>query len=428
MIATSLSLLLALSPAQALTREQVIAETMRPYRGATSSGVDRRTLSGKVMTGYQGWFAAHGDGSGMGWFHWGTQNGFDNNNCTAEMWPDMSEYDADERYPTSFKYPNGQTADVFSSYNRKTVLRHFRWMKDYGIDGAFVQRFGVRIDKPVDLRFTTTVLAHAREGANLYGRAYAVMYDLTGLPRGGTSRIIEDWKLLVDRMRIRNDSAYLRHNNKPVVGVWGVGFGDSRRYTLQECRDLVNFLKNDPRYGGNTVVLGVPTYWRSLNRDSVRDPRLHDVIRAADIVCPWTIARYRTVADARAYARTQLAGDFTWCRSRGIEMMPTVFPGFSWSNSRAATFNEVPRQRGQFLWTQFAEARQAGARMVYQAMFDEVDEATAIFKVSQTPPQAQGVQFLTHEGQSNDHYLWLVGQATQMIRGATPLRFTAPSR
>jgi hypothetical protein len=254
------------------------------------------------------------------------------------------------------------------------------------------------------------------------------MYDLTGLPRGGTSRIIEDWKLLVDRMRIRNDSAYLRHNNKPVVGVWGVGFGDSRRYTLQECRDLVNFLKNDPRYGGNTVVLGVPTYWRSLNRDSVRDPRLHDVIRAADIVCPWTIARYRTVADARAYARTQLAGDFTWCRSRGIEMMPTVFPGFSWSNSRAATFNEVPRQRGQFLWTQFAEARQAGARMVYQAMFDEVDEATAIFKVSQTPPQAQGVQFLTHEGQSNDHYLWLVGQATQMIRGATPLRFTAPSR
>lgn len=428
MIATSLSLMLVLAPAQELTREQVIADTMRPYRGGSSGGVDRRTLTGKVMTGYQGWFAAHGDGSGMGWFHWGNQNGFDNRNCTAEMWPDMTEYEADERYPTSFRYPNGQPGEVFSSYNRKTVLRHFRWMKEYGIDGAFVQRFGVRVDKPKDLRFTTTVLNHAREGANMYGRAYAVMYDLSGLPRGGTSRIIEDWKLLVDRMRIRNDPAYIRHKFKPVVAVWGIGFGDNRRYTLAECQDLIRFLKYDSRYGGNTVVVGVPTYWRNLNRDSVRDPKLHQVIREADIICPWTIGRYRTVNDARLYARNQLAGDLTWARMYRKEMMPTVYPGFSWSNARAGAFNEVPRRGGQFFWTQFAEAKKAGATMVYQAMFDEVDEATAIFKVSQTPPQASGVAFLTFEGQSNDFYLWLVGQATRMVRGQAPIRDSAPAR
>src|SRR6185295_7437457 len=106
-------------------------------------------------------------------------------------------------------------AHVFSSTQRKTVLRHFEWMREYGIDGVFVQRFAVETVHPKDLRQCNMVLTHCREGANLHGRAYAVMYDLSGLGEGGTQTVIDDWKLLVDKMRLgrdENDGAYLHHH------------------------------------------------------------------------------------------------------------------------------------------------------------------------------------------------------------------------
>src|SRR5471030_1264075 len=59
-----------------LTRDQVIAETMRPYTGPSVAGVDPSTMTGKVLCGYQGWFAAEGDGCGRGWYHWHGKDGF----------------------------------------------------------------------------------------------------------------------------------------------------------------------------------------------------------------------------------------------------------------------------------------------------------------------------------------------------------------
>ena len=56
---------------------------------------------------------------------------------------DVSELKPDEKFPTPFRHADGRVAEVFTSTNRNTVLRHFQWMKDYGIDGVFVQRFGV---------------------------------------------------------------------------------------------------------------------------------------------------------------------------------------------------------------------------------------------------------------------------------------------
>jgi hypothetical protein len=63
----------------------------------------------------------------------------------------------------------------------------------------------------------------------------------------------------------------------------------------------------------------------------------------------------------------------------------------------------------------------------YQAMFDEVDEATAITKCTNTPPVGAST-FLTYEGLPSDHYLWLVGQGARLIRGDLPLRETMPER
>jgi len=342
-------------------------------------------------------------------------------NCKFDLWPDVSELRPDERYKTEFRLANGQPAELFSSQNRATVLRHFKWMKDYGIDGVFVQRFAGETTHPLGLKQFTTVLGHCREGANRYGRAYAVMYDLSRLGAGQIERVEDDWKLLVDRMHITSDPAYLHHHGKPVISVWGFGFNDGRKYTLQDGMKLVDFLEHDPRYGGCTVMLGVPTYWRTLDsrRDTVADPALHELILKTDIVSPWTVGRYDTPGRAEAYATGTLAGDLAWCKERGKEYMPVVFPGFSWHNMfPKSPTNQIPRQKGKFLWSQYVADKKAGATMIYQAMFDEVDEGTAIFKVTNNPPVGAS-PFVTYEGLPSDFYLKMVGAGTKLLRKLT---------
>jgi hypothetical protein len=103
-----------------------------------------------------------------------------------------------------------------------------------------------------------------------------------------------------------------------------------------------------------------------------------------------------------------------------------VFPGFSWHNLRGdARSDAVPRLQGRFLWSQYVAAKRSGATMVYQAMFDEMDEGTAIFKCTANPPVGAST-FLTNEGLASDHYLKLVGAASRMIRGELPLSDAMP--
>ena len=161
------------------------------------------------------------------------------------------------------------------------------------------------------------------------------MYDLSGMQGGEMQRVMDDWKLLVDRMQITKDPAYLHHDGKPVVAVWGFGFNDGRKYTPKEGLELVEFLKDDPHYGGCTVMLGVPTYWRTLDRDCVNDQTVHELILKADIVSPWTVGRYESPEEAANYAERTMKPDIAWCKEHGKEFLPVVFPGFSWHNMNA---------------------------------------------------------------------------------------------
>ncbi len=408
-----------------VTREQIIDQTMRPFSGLTANGIDCSSLTGKVMCGYQGWHAAEGDGCGRGWYHWTGRNGFKPGSTNVDLWPDVSELNPDERYATPFQTADGKPAEVYSAFNAKTVIRHFQWMQEYAIDGVFVQRFASEVFHPPGLRQFNTVLNHCRDGANKYGRTYAVMYDLSGIRAGQMLQVMEDWKLLSERMQITKDPAYLHHNGKPVVAVWGFGFSDGRKYTLQEGLDLVAFLKGKEG-GENTVMLGVPTYWRTLERDAMNDKTLLELIEKADIVSPWTVGRYTTPEQVASYSEKTMGPDIAWCKEREKDYLPVVFPGFSWHNqNRRFPINSIPRLGGKFLWSQFVAAKKAGATMIYQAMFDEVDEGTAIYKCTNNVPVGEST-FSTFDGLPSDFYLKLVGAASKMLRGDLPLTEEMP--
>ena len=412
-----------LTAAPAQTREEVLAATMTPYTGESIHGVDTSTLTGKVMCGYQGWFNCEGDGANRGWVHWVKGRGLPSPaNVKVDLWPDMSELSPEERFDTAFHHSDGSVAQVFSSYKQATVLRHFHWMRDYGIDGVFVQRFVAGARSPDFHRQNNAVLAHCREGANRNGRTYAVMYDLSGLGAGKMDDVIDDWRQLHTRMRMGEDPAYLRHRGKPVVAVWGIGFNDKRAYTLEECRKLIEFLKSD----GCTVMLGVPTYWREQKNDAVADPALHEVIALADIVSPWTVGRYNSPENAARYAEKQIKPDLAWCTEHHLDYLPVLFPGFSWQNMYGQKTSAIPRRKGEFFWRQFHEAKAAGASMLYVAMFDEVDEGTAIFKCTNDVPPESEAPFVTYEGLPSDYYLRLTGAGTKMLRGELPLDSPLP--
>jgi hypothetical protein len=392
-----------------------------PRTPATPAAVvPNLTMTGKVMSGYQGWFNTPSDGANRGWRHWAgstPQPG----NASIDMWPDMTETDPDERYATGFKHKDGRVAEVYSAHNEKTVMRHFKWMRDYGLDGVFLQRFAGEVSNESGRNHFNKVLSSARKGAQTYGRVYGMMYDLSGVQDGGAEGIIADWKSLYDETKLTKDDRYVRHNNKPVVVLWGLGFIEGGRPALlDDGLKIVNFLKNDPVYGGNVVMLGVPYTWRTTDNADVPFAKFEQLIRAADILSPWSVGRPNTPSAVIENAQRVLKPDLEWCQARGIEYMPVVFPGFTWFNLRKGTTpsNQIPRLGGKFLWTQYVEAKKVGATMVYQAMFDEVDEGTAIFKVTNDVPDGEGKsQFVPLEGLPSDFYLKLVGQATRLVRG-----------
>ena len=393
---------------------------MHPYRGMTQPGGDPSTLTGKVMCGYQGWFLAEGDGSGAGWVHYGPSD-FQPGKCTVDYWPDMSEAGPGERYPTAFRFADNSTATVFSSYNAKTVNRHFQWMATYGIDGIFLQRFGSDLQSPQGYDHLNAILDNVRHGANNNGRTWAVMYDLSGLDDEKISTVImEDWKRLVDRMKITEDPSYQRHHGKPVVSVWGIGFDEGRKYSLASCARLIDFLKNDPKYGGNCVMVGVPYGWREQNRDAVTDPKLHDVICQADIVSPWAVTRYGSLETFNQTLDQYPKGDLAWCREKKLDYMPVIFPGFRWHNlqktrGKDAAADDVPRLKGEFFKGQGTTLIASGIDMLYIAMFDEIDEGTAIFKCTNTPPVGAS-DFGTFEGMPSDAYLRLAGEFSAALK------------
>lgn len=375
------------------------------------SRVRFKSIRNLVMAGYQGWFNTPEDGAGLGWKHFEKEKEFKPGKCTIDLWPDVSEYE--KTYETAFKLPDETPAKVFSSYDASTTDLHFKWMKQYGIDGVFMQRFVVSIRNQKGKDNYNKILNNAVLSAEKYDRAICLMYDLSGMEAGEEDILIRDWKELCEKYKLvsRNNNHYVYHHGKPLVAVWGIGFNDRRKYGYEQVKKIIDFLKSE----GCSILVGVPTHWRTLTIDAVSDTRLLELVKQADIVHPWLVGRFNN--NTYEPYRKSIEEDIKWCKANGKDYMPVLFPGFSWHNMKKdAPQNMIPRLGGRFFWKQVKGAVDAGAESLYLAMFDEIDEGTAFFKCTNTPPVGES-SFITYEGEAPDHYLWLAGEAAKYLRG-----------
>jgi hypothetical protein len=382
------------------------------------SPVDATSLKGRVMCGYQGWFRCPGDASGLGWVHWSRDSKrIAPETLTFELWPDMTEYSRSERYAApGFTYPDGRQAELYSADNARTVLRHFEWMRQYGIDGAWLQQFLVDLPGgPLPDRYPSRrrVMEYVRAAARKTGRVWSISYDIAGMP---TSQIFDvltsDWKRMVDE-GVTTDPRFLHQGGKPVVQVWGFYYHNSgNRMTAELGNRLIDFFKTPGRYAAY-LVGGGDWDWRR-----VPDADWQRMMRRCDAYAPWNVGNWTRDSSGAQHASTGTwADDKADCDARGALWLPVVYPGFSWDNLQklAPGTSLIARRGGRFLWEQLVTLARMKVDTVYVAMFDEVDEGTAIYKVTSAP--SREAHFVGYEGLPSDWYLRLVGEGTRMLRG-----------
>jgi hypothetical protein len=387
---------------------------------AYSAGpVDASTLDGKVLLGYQGWFTCPSDGSGR-WTHWARGTPAPET-LSIDVYPDLTELEPDERCEIPGMTIAGKPAYLFSSRNPKTVARHFRWMRDYGLDGVLVQRFiGETRRKRSD---GEVVLKNIMNAARESGRTFAIEYDISGgNPETFAQTIKDDWTYLVDEIKVTQHPNYQRHSGKPLVSVWGMGLNENAHppTDAKVAKELIGWFKNTAKV---TYMGGTPARWSTLTRDSRTDPEWAEVYAMMDVVQPWNVGRYGTLDAVNQWKDEVLIPDVKKAAENHQIYMPVVFPGFSWNNlKKNSRPNQIPRLRGEFLWRQAYNAKMAGAKVLKIAMFDEVDEGTAILKAAPHRKDAPEQGFwltLDADGAElpSDWYLRLAGEITRMFHG-----------
>ena len=385
-------------------------------------------LDGRLIVGYQGWFGCPGDdGENKQWQHW-----FDGPaapaSLTVEILPSLREFKTADLCDTGLKRRDGSAVYVFSSQNPQVVARHFEWMRAQGIDGVAFQRF-VSHTQHADLRKRSdNVLRHVRASAEQTGRAFYVTYDVSGTDEATVVVAIRaDWKYLTGEMKITQSAAYLSDGGKPVLQLWGFGFKDHPG-TPEAATALIADLKaGTAGLGKATVVGGVPAGWRTLSSDSRSEPGWAAAYRSYDVISPWAVGRFVDDQGADRFRRDVIEPDIAETRRLNIGYMPVVFPGFSWRNLMTrrgqpdkAILNQIPRRCGDFLWHQVTNAAGSGATALFAAMFDEVDEGTALFALEAGADRSPAGTIMLSLGQDgcklpDDWYLGIAGKAARLL-------------
>lgn len=391
--------------------------------------VDANTMTHKIMAGYQGWFRTPGDNpdDNQGWSHLFnadlTRPGFD-------TWPDMSEYSAEEKAVVpGFTHPDGSKSYLYSAQNPKTVLRHFQWMKQYGIDGVWLSEFCDHFaggNQQWDTTGLLTIMRNVRNAATATGRIWAFMWDMSGFG-SNTSKsevyaiIVNQWKKMVDE-GVTTDSRYMHHNGNPVLLLWGF-FPERAASQPEYMNPVIDFFQTPGKYRA-ALVSGVDPTWRTRGTTEFQT-----MLMRMPALQPWSVGRVlKDETTGYKIQNTSLwAGDIEKCKANHVLFMPVFNAGTHIAGPPPIppALPIVPRRTGHYLWEQFVAASKIkDINSAFIAMFDEINEGTQIMKVDNRPPVQ--FPFLTYDGATSDYYMRLVGVGGKMLKDGTPITETIP--
>lgn len=398
--------LLCLALAAACSKKGQISGTTPPPKNDTTASPPGDVV-GKVIVGYQAWFAAPGDGSPWnGWWHW--PGSVDPN---YKAWPDMRQYTG--AYPSPYDTLNdGRPSTLFSDWDQQTINTQFQWMQQNGIDGAALQRFNPNSPEgPI----RDGITAKVKTAAETYTRKFYIMYDVTGWTNMETE-IKTDWTGKMSAYTA--SSAYARQNGKPVVCIWGFGFNDANHpFSDAACMDVVDWFKTQGCY----VIGGVPREWRTGTGGS-RAGYL-DVYHAFDMLSPWLIGAVGSISDADNIYTGFMVPDQADCKANGVDYQPCVLPG---------DLSLRQRVHGDLMWHMFYNATRAHCQGIYISMFDEFGEGNEIVATAETTgavPSGTNILGLDEDGTacSADYYMRLTGDGDRMFKGQISLTSIRPT-
>jgi hypothetical protein len=153
------------------------------------------------------------------------------------------------------------------------------------------------------------IAKNVMKAAENHNRKFYIMWDVTDWKDYFTT-LPEDLDNNLKPLGLFNSRAYAHQNGKPVLCVWGLGFGDgSRPQDTQGMIKVIDTLKNQGFY----VIGGVPRDWRNLNKYT-------EVFQHLNMLQPWTVGSMGNPNDVKNY-QSVLKPDHDWLNQHNIGMI-----------------------------------------------------------------------------------------------------------